>query len=60
LSVGGAKLKKMEAILFYLGWLIVTTIWTLVSKESKKEAVGRYFFTFIFVSVIYYFTCVGK
>ena len=60
LSVGGAKLKKMEAILFYLGWLIVTTIWTLVSKESKKEAVGRYCFTFIFVSVIYYFACVGK
>ena len=45
----------MEAILFYLGWLIVTTVWTLISKESKKESVGRYCFTFIFVSVVYYF-----
>jgi hypothetical protein len=42
----------MELIFAYLGWLVVTTAFTLIRKESKKEAIFRYWFTFISTSVI--------
>jgi hypothetical protein len=45
----------MDAILFYSGWFIVTTVWSLIRKESIKKAVGRYCFTFIIISLVYYF-----
>jgi hypothetical protein len=45
----------MDAILFYLGWIMVTSLIALISEEDKKETVWRYFFTFIIASIFYYF-----
>jgi hypothetical protein len=43
-----------DMLVFYLGWFLVTTAWTLLAKETKKESLFRYVFTFIFVTIIYF------
>lgn len=39
---------------FYIGWFIVTTFYVIKRKENVKDAIGRYFISFILVSIFYF------
>jgi len=51
-------MDPMHAIQFYSWWMFVTTAWSLISGESKNQAIGRYVFTFIFISIVYFYNYV--
>ncbi len=45
----------MIEIKFYLGWMLVTVIWSAIADKTKKEVLWRFGFTFIFTSVFYWY-----
>ena len=44
----------MDAVIFYTMWFTITTAWTLINQETKKESVYRYCITFVVTTLSYY------